>query len=132
MDELMQSLAPVLIAGIAIQQILEALDPLVVKVAAEDEKKIVMGVIALLAGLALAFGVGLRVLQPMGILVPDALDAFVTALAIGAGTEAFNSIQKYLDYIKEEKKGDASALKAWVNGNTLARDALRNMDRGKR
>ncbi|MBN1322680.1 MAG: hypothetical protein JW986_01585 [Methanotrichaceae archaeon] len=131
MDELITTVAPVMIAGIAIQQILEILDPLVVKIIGEEDKKMVMGLIALVAGLAVSFGLGMRVLQPLGIVVPDGLDMLVSAMVIGAGTEGFNSLLKYIDYAKEGKKGDAAALKAWVGNDPNAREMMRRMDRNR-
>ena len=131
MDELITTVAPVMIAGIAIQQILEILDPLVVKIIGEEDKKMVMGLIALVAGLAVSFGLGMRVLQPLGIVVPDGLDMLVSAMVIGAGTEGFNSLLKYIDYAKEGKKGDAAALKAWVGNDPNAREVMRRMDRNR-
>ncbi len=131
MDELITTVAPVMIAGIAIQQILEILDPLVVKIIGEEDKKMAMGLIALMAGLAVSFGLGMRVLQPLGIVVPDGLDMLVSAMVIGAGTEGFNSLLKYIDYAKEGKKGDAAALKAWVGNDPNAREVMRRMDRNR-
>jgi hypothetical protein len=75
-----------------------------------------MGLISLGFGLLLAFGAGLRVLQPLGIGQADVLDGIVTALIISAGTEGFNSIMKFLGYAKEEKKAESATKKEEADG----------------
>ncbi|MBM3125770.1 MAG: hypothetical protein FJZ87_11980 [Chloroflexi bacterium] len=112
MDDLVKALGPAFAAGFAIQRLLEILDPLLDKVNfIKDYKKVTIGIVSLLAGLALAFGVGLRVLQPLGVANADLLDAIVTALVVSAGTEGFNSIMKFLGYTKEDKKAEAADKK---------------------
>ena len=108
MDELIVALGPAFAAGFAIQRLMEILDPILDKV---KNKKIFLGILSLIAGLALAFGVGLRVLEPLGIPNEKFWDAIITAFIISAGTEGFNSIMKFLGYKKEEKKGEASLSK---------------------
>jgi hypothetical protein len=111
MDKLVVALGPAFAAGLAIQQILEILDPLVTKIIGTADKKLVLGLVSFITGLALAFGAGLRVLQPLGITNADFWDAIVTGLIVSAGTEGFNSIMKFLGYIKEKKKGEAAVEK---------------------
>ena len=120
MDELVMALGPAFAAGFAIQRLLEILDPTLDKVKfIKDYKKIILGVVSLIVGLALAFGVGLRVLEPLGITNAGSLDGFVTALIISAGAEGFNSILKFLGYIKEDKKADAADKKNKVKAKAL-------------
>ena len=108
MDKLVVALGPAFAAGFAVQQLLEILGPLVDKI--KTDKKLVLGLLSLLIGLGLAFGAGLRVLQPLGVAnVPFVLDAIVTALIISAGTEGFNSIMKFLGYTKDKRGQDAGA-----------------------
>jgi hypothetical protein len=109
MDKLVMALGPAFAAGFAVQQLLELLDPLLDRI--KVDKKLLLGVMALVAGLVLAFGAGLRVLQPLGVANADFLDAVVTGLIVSAGTEGFNSILKFLGYTKEQKKAEAGKQK---------------------
>lgn len=120
MDELVMALGPAFAAGFAIQRLLEILDPAFDKFKfIKDYKKIIIGVVSLIAGLILAFGIGMRVLQPMGVINADFLDAIVTALVISAGTEGFNSIMKFLGYTKEDKKADAADKKKKATADSI-------------
>jgi len=106
MDKLVMALGPAFAAGFAVQQLLELLDPIVDKI--KGDKKLILGVVSLVIGLVLAFGAGLRVLQPLGVAnVNFVLDAFVTALIVSAGTEGFNSIMKFLGYTKDTRRKEA-------------------------
>lgn len=136
MDQLVATIVPIFAAGFAIQQFLEILDPIVVRLIGERDKKLILGIISLVAGLLIAFGTGLRVLAPLCIYSDiqegsyfDLLDALITAFIISAGTEGINSVMKFLGYAKESKKGDAAALKAWVSRDEDARDIMYRMDR---
>lgn len=110
MDKLVVALGPAFAAGFAVQQLLEILDGFVVKIKiiGKADKKLILGIVSLIVGLVLAFGAGLRVLQPLGVTNADFLDGVVTALIVSAGTEGFNSIMKFLGYAKEDKKGGAA------------------------
>ncbi|HYR74670.1 MAG TPA: hypothetical protein VEM96_02400 [Pyrinomonadaceae bacterium] len=108
---LVSALGPAFAAGFAVQRLLEILDPLVARLLGEDRKKIYLGLLSLLAGLGFTYGAGLKVLA---YLITDKtgglfryLDLLVTALVISAGTEGFNSILKFLNYKKEEKKAES-------------------------
>ena len=104
MDALVKALGPVFVAGLAIQQLLELLDSIVGK-SLGDKKPMVFSIVSLVVGLALSFGIGLRVLHPLGLInVSFALDAVVTGVIISAGTEGINSIMKFLGYTKDNKK----------------------------
>ncbi len=112
MDKLVVGLGPVFAVGFAVQRLLEILDPLFDKVKfITDNKKVILGIISLGFGLILAFGIGLRVLKPLGIESGDVLDGVATALIISAGTDGINSIMKYLGYAKEDKKTEAAEKK---------------------
>jgi hypothetical protein len=105
MDKLVMALGPAFAAGFALQRLLEILDPLLDKIKLiKDNKKIILGLVSLAVGFILAFGIGLRVLQPLGVSGADPADIIVTALIVSAGTEGFNSILKFLGYTKENKK----------------------------
>jgi hypothetical protein len=115
MDQLVVALGPAFAAGFAIQRLLEILDPILDGVKLFREyKKIALAVVSLVVGGSLALGVGLRVLQPLGIADAYYLDIFVTALIISGGSEGFNSIMKFLGYAKEGKKAVAAEKKEEV------------------
>ena len=129
MDSIILALGPVFVTGLAIQQLLEILDPIVMRLMGDADKKMVLSIISFAAGLILAAGGGLRVLQPLGIDDAGIFDIFITALIVSAGTETFNSILKYLGYAKEGIKGDAAAIKAEVNRDYVANNIMHNIDR---
>jgi hypothetical protein len=112
MDNLVMALGPAFAAGFAVQRLLEILDPVLDTVKfIEDHKKMILALVSLIIGFALAYGAGLRVLRPLGVTSTDLLDVVVTALIVSAGTEGFNSIMKFLGYAKEGKKVDAAEKK---------------------
>ncbi len=110
MNQLIRARAPAFIAGVAIQQLLSILDPLIDRLvnAGGGNKRLVMGLLSLVVGLFFAFSAGLRTLQPFGVASPDWVDAIVTGLFISGGTEGFNSISKFLLYAKQDKKAQAA------------------------
>ena len=121
MDKLVTALGPVFVAGLAIQQLMEILDPILDKVSGEF-KRCVAGVISLVAGLGLAFAVELHVLNLIGALKEGQhilVDTLITGVIISGGTEGVNSILKFLKYSKENKKNDAAA-KSPENANVNA------------
>jgi len=123
METLVKALGPAFAAGFAVQQLLEVLDPLIIKIIGKADKKLVLGIVAFVFGLGLAFGTGLRVLQPLGVANAGIWDAIVTGLVISAGTEGINSILKFLGYTKEREKAVAAREKE------AAEDALALVER---
>lgn len=111
MDTLIKALGPAFAAGFAVQQLLEVLDPLIMKIIGKADKKLILGIVAFLFGLILAFGTGLRILEPLGVANAGIWDTVVTGLVIGAGTEGINSILKFLGYSKEKEKAEAGMAK---------------------
>ena len=111
METLVKALGPAFAAGFAVQQLLEVLDPLIMKIIGKADKKLVLGVAAFVFGLVLAFGTGLRVLEPLGVANAGIWDAVVTGLVISAGTEGINSILKFMGYSKEREKAIAAMEK---------------------
>jgi len=97
-------------ACVAVQQLLEILDPVVVKVIGARDKKLILGLASLTAGAILVYGCGFRILEPLGLARNDLLDALITALVISAGTEGFNSTFKIFSQAKEKKKYCAASL----------------------
>ena len=112
MENLILSLGPAFAAGLAVQQFLELTDRFIEQflkligapLGLEIDKQMVLGLISLLLGLIITIGAGLRVLAPLGVQGGDFADVIVTALIVSAGTEGFNSILKFLGYVKEDRK----------------------------
>lgn len=101
MEALVEAFGPVFAAGLAIQQLLELLDPVFEKLKA---KKAVLSLISLVIGLVLAFGAKLSLLVPLGWEGSALWDGLVTGLVISGGTEGINSIMKFLGYKKDNEK----------------------------
>lgn len=118
MDKLVTALGPAFAAGFAVQQLLEILDPFLDKF--KKHKKPILGILSLTVGLVLAYGAGLRVLQPLGITNPGFCDVIVTGLIVSAGTEGFNSIMKFMGYSKDRKNPDADGKQKNVGAKPLA------------
>ncbi len=87
------------------------LDPLIIRIIGKADKKLILGIVAFVFGLVLAFGTGLRVLEPLGVANAGTWDTVVTGLVISAGTEGINSILKFLGYSKEREKTIAAIAK---------------------
>src|SRR5207253_4364611 len=116
MDKLILALGPAFAAGFAVQRLLEILDPALEQVTfIKANKKVILGIVSLLVGLGLSFGVGLRILQPLGVSnAGDFLDACATGLIVSAGADGFNSIVKFLGYAKEDTKAATASKMAEV------------------
>jgi hypothetical protein len=108
MDKLIMALGPVFAAGMGIQQLGEILDPVLEKIS-PDNKRVVIGTLSLIIGLAVAFGANLHVLYLLGAPDDRIVNPLVTGFLISGGTEGINSILKFLKYTKEDKKNEAAA-----------------------
>lgn len=130
MDNLISSFGPAFAAGLAIQQLLELADRFIdqfLKIVGsplgiEIDKKLILGLISLIMGYIITVGAELRVLQSLGVVIEggDFADVIVTALIISAGTESFNSILKFLGYVKEDKKVSTVKNKQDVSEEAIA------------
>ena len=112
----MQCAAAVSMISFGIQQLLQLLDPFLSYIlsfsadtsapAAANTKKAVMGLLSFCLGLIVVKCVGgnLMVLQCAGFSGHPFLDPAVSALVVGAGTEASNTAQKLLSYTKDKLK----------------------------
>lgn len=125
MEILVTALGPAFATGFALQRLLELLDAPIEKYA-QDYKKIVLGLLSLVGGLALAFGAGLRVLIHMGFTGGDFWDALVTALIISAGTEGINTIMKYFGYVKQKEQAEAAGKQLEVEKEEGGEEAIAN------
>src|ERR1051325_3695927 len=108
MNKLMTALGPIFAAGMGIQQLGEILDPILEKISPTN-KRVIIGLLSLGIGLAVAFGANLHVLYLLGAPDDQIVNPLVTGFLISGGTEGINSILKFLKYTKEEKKNDAAA-----------------------
>jgi hypothetical protein len=111
MNQLIEAIAPVLIASFAIQQLLELLDPILDAVV-KPHKKWILSIVAFIAGLALTLGLGLRILAPFGITRFPWVDVILTTLIITGGTKGVNDLMKLIGYKKEEAKASFEAAQA--------------------
>lgn len=103
MDNLVNALVPALVASLALQQLLELLDP-ALEILIKAHKKWILSLVSLIIGLGLSFGLGLRLMAPFGFTRADWLDGILTALFLTGGTKGFNDLLKWLGYMKEAVK----------------------------
>ncbi len=95
-------------AGFAVQQTLEILDALWFSTFSPRRKRQVIAASSAVLGLVFAFTANIRILGALGIKVPvDFVDGVISALFLSAGTDGVNSLLKFLQYKKEEQKGEA-------------------------
>jgi hypothetical protein len=106
-----EALGPVFIAGFALQQLIELLDPILDKLL-KTNKGWVLSITSFMAGLLLAVVLGLRVLKPFGVTRAPWLDVLVTALLITGGTKWLNDLLKIIQYRKLELRARARAMGA--------------------
>lgn len=116
--------AVIAMAGFAVQRVVELVDPIVElaifksreKVSALDPweqtiKKLVLMVIALCAAGFIVQVTGIRLLALLPDIGADVTgDYFVTVLVLSAGTEAANSLTKWLQYVKDARNPARVAL----------------------
>lgn len=107
--DLTKALAPAFACGVALQQLLELLDPILSRLFSDPlKKKTATSIISLVVGVLFAAAAKITVLKDLGFTGPMLLDVVVSALIVSAGTEGFNSIVKFAFYKKEEQKVDAA------------------------
>ena len=111
MDEIATSLAPVLVASFALQQLLELLDPGLDAVI-KKHKKWILSAVAFVIALLMTFGLRLFILTALGISAPRWADALITALFINGGTSGINALIKILAYKKTEVRARLSDAQA--------------------
>ena len=113
-----EATAIVFIAGFAIQQALQIIDPIVVwlihgikkstndlpgGMSEGDFKKAIMALLSFGLGAVGVWLTGIRLLKLLGD-YSDPGDFLITALVLGSGTEAVNTVIKYLGYVKDARK----------------------------
>jgi hypothetical protein len=103
----MLALGPVVACGVALQQLLELLDPVLERFA-RGNKEWILSAVALGVALLFSAGVGLRVLAPLGYPEAGLLDLLATALFMTAGTRGANDLLKWLGYKKSAARRAAA------------------------
>lgn len=138
--------AVVFISGFAIQQALQILDPVIVGgiaaykkrrldkgkpalpggMADADFKKAVMALLSFLLGLGTVGLTGIRLLAYIDKAWGGVGDILVTSLVVGSGTDAANTVLKFLGYVKDAQKPVTEvevtitpSTASVVHGNTL-------------
>jgi hypothetical protein len=138
--------AVVFISGFAIQQALQILDPVIVGgiaaykkrrldsgkpalpggMADADFKKAVMALLSFLLGLGTVGLTGIRLLAYIDRAWGGFGDILVTSLVVGSGTDAANTVLKFLGYVKDAQKpvtevevAITPSTASVVHGNTL-------------
>lgn len=116
-----QTTAVVFLAGFAIQQALQILDPFVVVgiqtlkarrpnkdlpggMTDAEFKKAVVALLAFGLGFGAAVWTGVRLLALISKDFGGVGDLFVSALVLGTGTEAINTVLKFAGYVKDAQK----------------------------
>jgi len=120
-------LAVVTLAGLAIQQALQILDPAVMVFIAflksgrknkdlpggmsdADFKKSVMAFVGFVLGVITAAGTHIHTLKHVVADMSDCGDLLITALVISAGTEGANILLKFFGYVKDARKPDPETI----------------------
>jgi len=108
-------------AGFCIQ-LLEIVDPVAsVILRSVTLKKSVLGLASLALGAVIAWSGQIHIFSILGATsFPPAVDTFLTAVFISAGTEGFNSILKFANYKKEEAKASAADQKSKLSPEQLS------------
>ena len=113
MSPIVESLGPVFVAGFALQQLIELLDPILTRFL-KSQKGWILSLTSFFVGLALTVILGLRVLKPFGVTRAPWLDVLITALLITGGTKWLNDLLKIIQYRKLELRARAVAMGASV------------------
>src|SRR6185436_16305497 len=120
---LQQVVAIVFIIGFAIQQALQILDPLVMAgiskyknsrpskdlpggMSDADFKKALMALLSFALGMIATALSGVRLIYYVKPQWGGAADFLVTSLVMGTGTEAVNTVLKFMGYVKDAQKPD--------------------------
>lgn len=108
LDQVVIALASAFAAGFAVQQALEILDATLFVRLPPLGKRTALAWTSLGLGVAFAWFGGIRILAALELAKKDSTtDIIISALFISAGTEGVNSLLKFLQYKKEEQKGEA-------------------------
>lgn len=115
-----QNLLVAFVAGFAIQQLLEVIDPITSLFLTKPAwKKSALGIVSLFLGFWMASAGHIQILAALSAKVSLRFDLFVTSVFISAGTEGFNSLLKFVNYKKEATKASAAAQKSELSAQQL-------------
>ena len=109
MNLLVEALAPAFVVSLALQQLMELLDP-VLEHWLKPHKAWLMSAIAFGASILLSLLLHLRILHALGLNTFDLLDIVVTALFLTGGTKGINDLLKVIDYRKEAQRAAAERV----------------------
>jgi hypothetical protein len=113
-SDLVKALTAPCAAGFVVQRMVEILDTYTTaKIADPSRKKFAIGVVSVVIGCGLAFGLHLRMFHTIMQFDCDDFwmnlaDYFGTGIFISGGSEGFNSLLKFANYKKESSKADAA------------------------
>ncbi|AGY59885.1 hypothetical protein [Gloeobacter kilaueensis] len=111
-----QITAIVFLTGFAVQQVLQIFDPLVICLVSKlkekffqgqsdnDLKKSTMSLLSFALGIVIVLFSDIRLLKFISTELAGWIDLIVSALVVGAGTEAVNTLQKFFGYVKDAQK----------------------------
>jgi hypothetical protein len=120
-DEMIKNLAPLFVAGLAVQQLVELPDSLLsLSARYQKHKKAITKIVALGFGLFLAHSGQFHVLSIFNSKIDPTLDMIVAGFIVSGGTESINSVIKFLGYAKENKKAVAATATAAAGTVSLA------------
>jgi len=105
--DVVQALTSAFAAGFAVQQALEILDATLFVRLPAIGKRAALAWTSLGLGLLFAGFGQILILKALKITAEAWIDTLISALFISAGTEGVNSLLKFLQYKKEEQKGEA-------------------------
>jgi hypothetical protein len=108
MDEIAVLLAPAIIVSIALQQLIELLDP-ALDALIRQHKKWILSAVALVLALVLTLALNLRLLAPLGHAQVPGLDVALTALFLIGGSKGFNDLLKWVSYKKVQARSALAA-----------------------
>jgi hypothetical protein len=103
MNDLATALAPAFVAGFALQQLIDLLDPVLDKFL-QPHKKWILSMVAIILGLFLTLALDFRILHALGITRLPWLDTLLTSMFIAGNTKGINDLLKLIGYKKEEAK----------------------------
>lgn len=114
MNVLVEALAPAFVVSLALQQLLELLDPVLDRWF-KSQKSLLMSGVAMGVSLLLSVLLDIRLLRALEVQTLGILDVVVTALFLTGGTKGINDLLKVVDYRKEALhaaagNGEAAAL----------------------
>jgi uncharacterized protein YacL len=120
LSNLIRALAPAFICGFAIQQFMEifvnpVLNLLPTSCQKKNVKKVIFGVLSLMIGLVISFGINLQILAALNFSTDPFWDKVITAIFISAGTAGFNSVMKFMEYSKENMQKQAKSRTTSTN-----------------